>query len=170
MEAGQEANFERRTTIAKRKRNEMKWNEIKWETDDRSSLLETKEGGNNCTISAKRKKGDRLFSRDKSKARIRGRSLKDAIKHVYSCKCVNYYATFEMVRVNILFVLPLNRIRSSYKLSHLLQAQVSDIFVIFKFNWKGLLFVIKFFRYKIIMTTKKELQIGSYVKILISFV
>lgn len=120
-------------------------------------MLETKEGGNNCTISAKRKKGDRLFSRDKSKARIRGRSLKDAIKHVYSCKCVNYYATFEMVRVNILFVLPLNRIRSSYKLSHLLQAQVSNIFVISKFNWEGLLFVIKFFRYKIIMTTKKEL-------------
>lgn len=61
-----------------------------------------------------------------------GRSLKDAIKHVYSCKCVNYYATFEMVRVNILFVLALNRIRSSYKLPHLLQAQVSDIFGYFE--------------------------------------
>lgn len=97
----------------------------------------TKEGGNNCTISAKRKKGDRLFSRDKSKARIHGRSLKDAIKHVYSCKCVNYYATFEMVRVKILFVLPLNRIRSSYKLPHLLdEAQVSDIFVISKFRFQ----------------------------------
>lgn len=128
MEAEQEANFERRL----RKEKEMKWNKIKWEIDDRSSLLETKKGGNNCTISAKRKKGDRLFSRDKSKARIRGRSLKDAIKHVYSCKCVNYYATFEMVRVNILFVLALNRIRSSYKLPHLLQAQVSDIFDYFE--------------------------------------